>query len=146
MIIDGLNYRQFHIGTKAENLFFLSEQGYAVPPLFCVKDNFSEEEVKAYLEEWFPNTEEFSVRSSSSVEDSTDFSFAGQFETFLHVKKDEVISCIKKVLDFSKQKNILAYCRQNGIIADNIKMSVIVQEMVDADCSGYYLQQIRREY
>lgn len=136
MIIDGLNYRQFHIGTKAENLFFLSEQGYAVPPLFCVKDNFSEEEVKAYLEEWFPNTEEFSVRSSSSVEDSTDFSFAGQFETFLHVKKDEVISCIKKVLDFSKQKNILAYCRQNGIIADNIKMSVIVQEMVDADCSG----------
>lgn len=136
MIINGSNYKQFHIGTKAENLFSLSEQGYSVPPFFCVNEDFKEEEITDYIKEYFPDTNLFSVRSSSSVEDSTDLSFAGQFETFLYVKKEDVVSCVKKVLSGTRQESVLDYCGKNKIAAEDIKMTVMIQEMIEADCSG----------
>ena len=51
------------------------------------------DEAKTEIEEKlknFPEDEFFAVRSSAGNEDSADNSFAGQFETFLYVKKSDV--------------------------------------------------------
>lgn len=55
----------------------------------CILDDAKieiENRLKKYSEE-----EYFAIRSSACNEDSADNSFAGQFETFLYVKKSEVV-------------------------------------------------------
>ena len=53
-------------------------------------------EIEKKLEEFDENTY-FAIRSSAGNEDSKENSFAGQFDTFLYVKKDEVIEKTLKV-------------------------------------------------
>lgn len=78
----------------------------------------------------------YAVRSSGTMEDMADHSFAGQYDTFLNVKSDDVC---KRVVDCYKsmfREVILSYIADNDIPSDDLRMSVVVQEMVDADISG----------
>lgn len=79
----------------------------------------------------------YAVRSSGFKEDLADFAFAGQYSTFLNVKGiDEicraVIGCYKSMYE----ERVLSYMLDNGMDLKNMKMAVIVQEMVEADVSG----------
>ena len=78
----------------------------------------------------------YAVRSSGTMEDMADHSFAGQYETFLNVAgediRDRIVDCYRSM--FSDV--ILSYVVDNGIPAEQLSMSVVVQEMVDADLSG----------
>ena len=60
-----------------------------------VIDDEAKKEIEQKLEE-FSDNDYFAVRSSAGNEDSSDNSFAGQFDTFLYVKKQDVI---QKVCD-----------------------------------------------
>lgn len=126
------NFKERKIGKKAQRLFELAENGFNVPPLFCVNEIPDEEQLLSFLKEG----REFSVRSSALCEDSADHSFAGQFDSFLFVKKEEVSDRIKDCFLSAEKENVLSYCKENGISPDAIKMTVIVQEMIDADYSG----------
>ena len=78
----------------------------------------------------------YAVRSSGTKEDLDDHSFAGQYETFLNVKKRSII---RKIIDCYKSmfsEVILSYMINNGISFDSLRMSVIVQEMVQSEYSG----------
>ncbi len=130
MIIHQKNYQQQTIGSKARNLFYLIEHHYSVPPFFCVTEPYQEEDVLAYLTKYFPETDLFSVRSSASEEDSKEHSFAGLFQTFLYVKREDVCARIQDVLDSAKRADNLPYG------SSSVKMHVIVQEMIEADASG----------
>ena len=69
----------------------------------------------------------YAVRSSASNEDSTDNSFAGQFETFLYVPKDEIIKKVKEVYLSAYSSRVEQYRKENNI--DEISIpSVIVQK------------------
>lgn len=136
MIITRNNYKEHQIGGKAQKLFQLMEQGYIVPFFFCVEGSEPEGEVTSYLEENFSGETEFSVRSSTSVEDGSQTSFAGQFQTYLHVPAKKVPEYVKKVMAYGKDKNLATYCKKQGIATEQIKMTVIVQEMIDAERSG----------
>lgn len=136
MIITTKNYRTIDLGTKAKNLFLLAEAGFSVPPFFCVDETFSEEEVLAYLTRHFPDTALFSVRSCASLEDSADFSFAGQFKTFLRVPKDDICARIREVLSDAAHPETISYCRIHDLDPGALRMHVIVQEMVVSDLSG----------
>lgn len=136
MIITTKNYRTIDLGTKAKNLFLLAEAGFSVPPFFCVDNTFSEEEVLAYLTRHFPDTALFSVRSCASLEDSADFSFAGQFKTFLRVPKDDICARIREVLSDAAHPETISYCRIHGLEPAALRMHVIVQEMIVSDLSG----------
>ena len=78
----------------------------------------------------------YAVRSSGTKEDLDEFSFAGQYDTFLNVSYndvlDRIIDCYKSM--FSDV--ILSYFLNNNISFDDIKMSVVVQEMVPSEYSG----------
>ena len=78
----------------------------------------------------------YAVRSSGMKEDLDDHSFAGQYETFLNVKKRSVL---RKIIDCYKSmfsEVILSYIVNNNISTESLRMSVIVQEMVPSEYSG----------
>jgi len=76
------------------------------------------------------------VRSSASAEDSEAASYAGQQETYLEVEGAEEVR--RRVIDcwasfFSERA--LFYRGEKGCLED-LRMSVVVQKMVDADKAG----------
>ncbi|MBQ3415146.1 MAG: phosphoenolpyruvate synthase [Clostridia bacterium] len=78
----------------------------------------------------------YAVRSSGTKEDLDEYSFAGQYETFLNVSyedlKNKIINCYKSM--FSEV--ILNYLLNNNISFTDMRMTVIVQEMIQSECSG----------
>ncbi len=78
----------------------------------------------------------FSVRSSSCVEDSSENSFAGQFDTFLNVERKDIAERIADCVCSLYNENVLIYMEQAGLDIGMLKMNVIVQRMVNSDVSG----------
>ena len=78
----------------------------------------------------------YAVRSSGTKEDLDEFSFAGQYQTFLNTKPEDVeervIDCYKSMFS----EIILSYLVNRKIDTNDLKMSVVVQEMVQSDKSG----------
>ena len=85
------NFKEHKIGKKAERLFIMKENGLNVPSLFCVNEIPEKEKLLSILNE----EKEFSVRSAALCEDSSEQSFAGQFDSFRFVKKEAVYNKIK---------------------------------------------------
>ena len=78
----------------------------------------------------------YAVRSSGTKEDLDEFSFAGQYQTFLNTKPKDVearvIDCYRSMFS----EIILSYLVNRKIDLKDLKMSVVVQEMVASDKSG----------
>jgi pyruvate,water dikinase len=77
-----------------------------------------------------------SLRSSATSEDSKDASFAGQYLTKLHVRKDDIISAYKEVIASKYTPRALIYRLKKGFRDEDIAMSVGCMVMVDASVSG----------
>jgi phosphohistidine swiveling domain-containing protein len=148
------------IGGKAGNLYHLKEMGLAVPkwiviPLeeFC---NILPADLKqshhtritefissyvfppAFIEQivsYFPDQTLFAVRSSAIEEDGVEFSFAGQFESFLFITKENLAEKIKAVWCSAFSKRVDHYRKTNKLHA-TFGIAVIVQEMIHADSAG----------
>ena len=80
----------------------------------------------------------FAVRSSAVDEDGSQFSFAGQFDTFLFVEPEGISGKISAVWRSGFNDRILEYRRQHGLAGSSslIAPAVLVQKMVNADVSG----------
>ena len=59
-----------------------------------------------------------------------------QFDTFLNINKEEIISSIEKCYNSNKSENIKGYINEKNIEEDNTKVSVIIQEMINGNISG----------
>lgn len=77
----------------------------------------------------------FAVRSSAVGEDSA-ISFAGQYESILHVDKDRILSACKQVMAGKYSPRALFYRISNGLLDEDTPMAVLVMEMIDARTSG----------
>ena len=96
-----------------------------------IKKEFEKEIENALNEESY-----YAVRSSSIEEDSSNFSFAGQFETYLYVKKENMLEKIKEVWISSFSNHVMKY-RKEGKINNEINVpAVIIQEMVNSEKAG----------
>jgi len=80
----------------------------------------------------------YSVRSSATVEDSRDTSFAGQFKTHLHVPAHQLKEAIAEVVSSLYSLSSLSYLLHHNINLNEAEMLVIVQEMIEGDLSGVY--------
>ncbi|MFN2353534.1 MAG: PEP/pyruvate-binding domain-containing protein, partial [Desulfopila sp.] len=88
---------------------------------------------------------EVAVRSSGVNEDSAS-SFAGQYISCLHVKRHAIGESYKKVLASKYSPEALFYRITQGLGDEETAMSVLVQEMVVARCSGVvYSRDIEQE-
>jgi pyruvate,water dikinase len=74
------------------------------------------------------------VRSSALAEDGARSSYAGQFETVLGARLDEVPKAVLHVWASARSERVEAYRRQQGDPPP--RMAVIVQALVDAEASG----------
>jgi pyruvate,water dikinase len=76
------------------------------------------------------------VRSSACAEDSESASFAGQQETYLHVRgAGDVIRRVRDCWASFFSERALFYRARKGSL-DDLGMAVVVQRMVDADVAG----------
>lgn len=79
----------------------------------------------------------FAVRSSAVDEDGSEFSFAGQFDTFLFVPPEGISGKLSAVWRSGFNDRILEYRRQHGLPGSSLTApAVLVQKMVNADVSG----------
>jgi pyruvate,water dikinase len=78
----------------------------------------------------------YAIRSSAIMEDEEHTSFAGQYDTFLDVKKQDVLGSIRKCWSSLFTPRAIVYRRIHQIPDDSVAMAVIVQEMIEADISG----------
>ncbi|HCL58066.1 MAG TPA: hypothetical protein DHW82_13815 [Spirochaetia bacterium] len=107
-----------------------------------LKKNFSGELktlIETTLKETFGETETlfYAVRSSATDEDSKNFSFAGQLESFLYLKHDsEFYESIKKCFASAYGERAMAYRHTNGIDLSAVRPAVIIQQMVFGEVSG----------
>ncbi len=76
-----------------------------------------------------------SVRSSAILEDG-EFSFAGQYSTFLNVRPELIIQKYKEVVASLFTPRAIFYCKTKGFSEDEMVMPVGVLEMVDAKTGG----------
>lgn len=91
--------------------------------------------IKAAYER-FPSGVSVAVRSSACAEDGSEASYAGQQETYLFVETfDEVVEKVVECwLSFFSERAL--FYRQHKGDLDDIRMAVVVQQMVDADKAG----------
>ena len=136
------------IGGKAKNLFELQSIGAKVPkwlviPVqFTSKDSWQNlkletEQVQA-IADFFGsdfNEKSFAVRSSAIDEDGEQFSFAGQFESYLHVSPNNLEEAVIKVWQSASSDRVLKY-RQENHLPLQFGIAVIIQEMIPAEVSG----------
>ena len=121
-------------GKKIDNLIKMRDAGINVPAFTVVP---FEDAVKDDLKVDLPSSRKhFSVRSSADIEDGESTSFAGQFDTFLNVDRDDVPAKIKEIISSINSDTVKAYAESKNLDINDIKMNVIVQDMIDADISG----------
>ena len=77
----------------------------------------------------------YAVRSSAMDEDGVEFSFAGQFETFLHVPFTDITAKIIEIWKSTVSERVLKYREENNLPIQ-LGIAVIIQEMVSPDVSG----------
>lgn len=79
----------------------------------------------------------YAVRSSATAEDTEQFSFAGQADSFLCVRDPpRVIEAVKQTWLSLYSPRAILYLNSKGLDFDKIHMSVIIQEMILGDVSG----------
>ena len=88
------------------------------------------------LAELCPAGESVAVRSSARDEDDVRHSYAGQLESFLFVPPAEVPNRVADVWRSAFSDRVLAYRRERGLTGSAGAPAVLVQRMVNADCSG----------
>ena len=116
---------------KAENLKILKEHGIRVPKFQVIEWENRNKKI---------NTNKFkgkyAVRSSSNYEDGVLDSFAGQFDTYLNVTPKTIQKRVNQCFKSINNKNVKDYLKKKDIPLEELKMDVIIQEMVKADYSG----------
>jgi phosphohistidine swiveling domain-containing protein len=123
------------IGSKAFHLHQLRKAGFSVPSGFVI----TKQDVN--LREAIESIGGFpvAVRSSCSMEDMPNASFAGLYETFLYVRDlEDLERNVHDCFESRKSKRVEDYLKHKGINAraTDLSMSVLVQKMIDPVIAG----------
>jgi rifampicin phosphotransferase len=103
------------LGTKAASLARLVGAGFPVPAGVVVTAAAAADWDQAYAQlrteaaELGGRDQRFAVRSSAAAEDLADASFAGQYETVLDVRLDELPQAVRQVVDSGASARVAAY-------------------------------------
>ena len=116
---------------KRKNLEILRDNGFNVPKFDVVewKNRDKEIDISKYKGK-------YAIRSSSNLEDRKLNSFAGQFDTYLNVVPKKINKKVQACFNSINNKNVDDYLKKKKIKIKDIKMDVIIQEMVNAKYSG----------
>jgi phosphohistidine swiveling domain-containing protein len=136
------------LGTKAASLARLTGAGFPVPPGVVVTAAAAADRDQAYgrlqavAGELGGPDQRFAVRSSATAEDLAGASYAGQYETVLDVRLDQLPQAVQQVVDSAATARVAAYRQAHPQAASADPsgsgggMAVLVQVMVPADAAG----------
>ena len=120
-------------GGKAGGLAFLKNAGMKIPETWVVT-GLDKAELERFIQKLPPKA--YAIRSSAVGEDGTEFSFAGQFETYLNVQGEkEILEAVEKCFQSAKSMTVSTY-KQELHAGGSTSMNVIIQEMVRPEISG----------
>ncbi|MCL2038011.1 PEP-utilizing enzyme [Candidatus Saccharibacteria bacterium] len=124
------------VGGKAAWLSRLLRVGINVPDGFVITTEAKFPLNVAIKEEILDkfdtlNAKKVAVRSSAANEDGADQSFAGQFDTYLNVIRDDLTEKINAVHDSTTNARAVSYSGQM-----ESPIAIVVQKMVKADIAG----------
>ena len=116
---------------KRKNLEILRKHKFNVPKFDVVtwEDKDKEIDTSKYKGR-------YAIRSSSYLEDGNIDSFAGQFDTYLNVKPNNINKKVKQCFNSINNSNVKDYLKKKKIKIKIFKMDVIIQEMGDSEYSG----------
>jgi len=130
-------------GNKANSLIFLHRYGFNIPVTFlvttCAYDKYLKEGsvVLEELREEIMRIPDviYAVRSSTTAEDSKEYSYAGQFQTLMNVSGTEnILKAVQEVWNSSSLLIDNEYLRKTKISV--FKCGVIIQEMISSKLAG----------
>ncbi len=130
------------VGGKAKGLYLLNKFSFHVPKGFVLVNLKKEEDFLTACEYYEKSgLGKVAVRSSATNEDGAQYSGAGQYETILSVEGKEkfvkaVQDCISSLGNFRSQRYGKTFLNET-----TNDMTVVVQEMVDAQCAGVLFTQ-----
>lgn len=127
-----------NVGGKAANLAKLIQNGLPVPNGFSVslaafENGKLTDDAKQQIRKLTDSNKLYAVRSSALAEDAEGASWAGQFETFLNTKSDDVLEKIEEC-HVSAKNRAKAYATDKDI--DDFNVAVVVQEMLEPEYAG----------
>ena len=118
------------IGTKAYNVALLSKS-FNVPKGVVLRDlPVDVNEIKKIL-----NCDKYIVRSSANVEDSSNLSWAGCFDSIPNVSEEELNDAINTCVDSKNNRRVKEYMKLHNVCSE-VKISVIIQEYIESDYNG----------
>lgn len=126
------------VGGKAKGLQMLRSMGLRVPDAFVLihpdRESIHADGLELILEKLGPGPK--AVRSSAVSEDGTSASFAGQFETFLNLEGyTEIRQAVIRCIEAAGSGRVRSY--SDNLLNDaDLRISVIIQNMVQARVSG----------
>lgn len=138
-------------GGKAFQLAEMQRVGLSVPAFFVLSTEsamilrergeahfYSNELEMLYqmVEEVCGDAASFSVRSSAQKEDGAETSFAGLFDTYLQVKKEELPEKIWQCLKSAEKEHVKDYLRHHQMEGEETAIAVIIQVMIPAEKAG----------
>jgi len=123
--------------SKAMYLKYLQESGHCVPPFALLKHIGDFDNLVLNL----PKNKHYAVRSSANLEDSTKYSFAGIFDTYLNIPYKLLHKYILEVFDFSKNDRLNSYLDYFKLDAALLQMEVVIQEMINCEKAGVAFSQ-----
>jgi len=142
------------VGGKGLNLGLMTRAGLPVPPGFCISsaayraalqcgsplrisDALRDDILAAYRHLSASAAALVAVRSSATMEDGAEASFAGQQETILGVRGDEqLINAVLRCWRSLHTERAVAYRRKQKLDDAAIAMAVVVQQLVESEVSG----------
>ncbi|MGM0642064.1 MAG: PEP/pyruvate-binding domain-containing protein [Thermotogota bacterium] len=133
-----------YIGKKIYNNIFFLKNNLEIPNSFYLDYKTQEKYIKdkKYISKQLkedlvnlPKKKFYVVRSSINTEDLEEYSFAGQFKTFLNLKnKEEIFKAIKniyeEIIDNKNEKYVEKFSKKS------LKVSILIQEQIQSEYSG----------
>jgi rifampicin phosphotransferase len=144
-----------HVGGKGASLIAMTAAGFPVPPgfildvgahrAFLAANGLAGDLERSILEAYRELSARcgagaglsVAVRSSATVEDDVEASFAGAFDTFLNVQGEAaLLDAVKRCWSSLQGPRVSALLQARNLAPESVGMAVVVQQMVLAEASG----------
>ncbi|MFA5934856.1 MAG: PEP/pyruvate-binding domain-containing protein [Candidatus Paceibacterota bacterium] len=126
-IIDNVNHKDINsVETASEKIQAL------------IKNASMPENIAKEIEEQFKllDTEYVAVRSSATAEDGADNAWAGQLDSYLNTKKENLLEKVQHCWASLFTPRAIFYRFEKGLHTTKISVAVVVQKMVNSEISG----------
>ncbi|MEM7013511.1 MAG: PEP/pyruvate-binding domain-containing protein, partial [Verrucomicrobiota bacterium] len=130
----GMDHLIMNDGGKATALRQLQERGFEIPEFYVAHPDAKKPDILKSFDELFDDDVQVAVRSSAVGEDGAEHSFAGQFESYLFVQRQDVVARCHDVWNSGQSERVDAYRDERG--AESAKPAALIQRMIDPAAAG----------